>query len=66
MPKKDMGGISDEAARKSERLSADVERMTDSVDLSAAVIARPDARGVTVLPADWYCEEDEGLYDDLV
>lgn len=37
-----------------------------SIDWDAPDIARPNAEGVTVLPAEWYCPEDEGLYDDLV
>lgn len=37
-----------------------------AIDWSAPDIARPNADGVTVLPAEWYCPEDEGLYDDLV
>lgn len=33
---------------------------------SAPGIIRPDADGVTVLPAEWDDPEDDGLYDDLV
>lgn len=41
-------------------------RHITTVDWNAPDIARPNADGVTVLPAEWYCPEDDGLYDDLV
>ncbi len=30
------------------------------------VVSMNPSTGTTVLPADWDCDEDDGLYDDLV